>query len=483
MHRLDSPYADDQLARRVLPLNAHPITADGAYVLYWMQAYQRLDDNWAFRYAVREADRLGRPLVVHQGLDPSYPYASDRIHAFVLGGAGETARRAEELNVHYQFVLRRRRDDDRRVVDRLAARAALVVTDCYPTAGVRSRSARFADRVRVHVAEVDGHGIVPATLFPGEEYAARTIRPKLARVREHYLEPVETRGAQRRPNAAELRAIADVLQVPPLDLSHANIGAEIAACEIDHGVPPAPLVPGRAAALARLDRFLDIGFGAYDERRREPADDDGSSRLSPYLHFGHIGSAEVARAVLERGPEEQAEAYLDEVLTWRELAFNFCLRNPHHQTLDALPGWARATLDAHASDSREHLYTVEQLERGETHDPLWNAAQLELVSSGQLHNTMRQIWGKSVLLWTRDADEALSTLITLNDRWALDGRDPNSYTNILWCLGKFDRPFRERPILGTVRPISLQRAWKKFDLEPYVARWGRPEERPLSLGL
>ncbi len=482
MHSLDSAYATDQLAARLVEVNGRPDRGDGDFVLYWMQACHRLDDNWAFRYAVREADRLGKPLVVHQGLDPTYPYASDRIHHFVLHGARETAARAAELGVHYQFVLRRRRSDDRRVVDRIAGRAALVVTDLYPTAGVRERTARLAARLPVRVVKVDGFGIVPASLFPKEEYAARTIRPKLARVRAHFLEPVETRGGRIPLPAPAWRALGDEAGIAPIALDSADLTAEIAACEIDHTVPPAPLVPGRAAALARLAHFLDTGFGAYSTRRREPADDDGSSRLSPYLHFGHLGSAELARAVLERGPADQAEAYLDEACTWRELALNYCLRNPDHQTLRALPAWARESLEAHRSDLREHLYTVGQLERGETHDRLWNAAQQELVSSGQLHNTMRQIWGKSVLLWTRDADDALAALITLNDRWALDGRDPNSYTNILWCFGKFDRPFQERPILGKIRPISLARAWKKFDLDPYVARWGR-DDVPLTLAL
>lgn len=471
VHTLDSAFVADQLARRVVPANEQRLVPEGDYVLYWMQAYHRLDDNWAFRHAVREADRLNKPLVVHQGLDPTYPHASDRIHHFALAGARETARRAAELGVHYQFVLRRRRADDRRVVDRLASRAAVLVTDLFPTAGVRGRTLRLAERVAVRTVEVESFCVVPAAVFEKEEYAARTLRPKLAKLLDRALEPAEDRGPRRAATPALARLVAELTEVAPLDLATADLAAECAACEIDHAVPIAPLVPGRAAALARLEAFAADGLRRYGDRRRDPTDDAGTSRLSPYLHFGQVGPGEVARAVREAGPRAQAEAFLDELCTWRELAFNFCLRNPDHFRLRALPDWARRTLAEHEDDPREVTYTLAQMEHAETGDELWNAAQRELLATGQIHNMMRQVWGKSVLLWTNTYQRALEVLLHLNDRWGLDGRDPNSYANILWCFGKFDRAFQERPVWGKLRPISLARARQKFDAKTYMARW------------
>jgi deoxyribodipyrimidine photo-lyase len=203
----------------------------------------------------------------------------------------------------------------------------------------------------------------------------------------------------------------------------------------------------------------------------DPNDEWGSSRLSPYLHFGQLAAAEVARTMMRAGPADAVEAFLDELVTWRELSLNFCLRNPHYDTLDALPGWARRSLRAHARDRRDPEYRLDEFEQARTHDPLWNAAQRELLTTGAMHNFMRMLWGKSVVLWTRRPADALAWLLRLNNRYALDGRDPSSYAGIQWCFGKFDRPFATRPVLGSIRPMSLARARRRFDVDRYLSRW------------
>mgnify|MGYP002780040995 CR=1 FL=1 len=476
-HPLDSPFVADQLALRLVALNDVRLQPEGDYVLYWMQATQRLDENWALRHATLEADRLAKPLVIYQGLNPHYEHANDRIHAFVIVNAAELARRAEALGLTYLFHLRERIAGDNRVLDRLAARAALVVTDAYPTAGVAERSARVAARVRCRMVAVDGHGVVPVGAFTKEEYAARTIRPKLARLRDLALEPV----ADRPPRHAVSPSLRASLDVDVTDLSrvdwheHAALDALLARCEIDHAVPPVrSVVPGATAARARLHAFCDGALQDYEARRGDPADDEGSSRLSPWLHFGQLSAAEVARAARERGPAAQVEKFLDELLTWRELSLNFCTRNPHFRTLDALPAWARESLDRHAGDPREALYDLEAFERAATHHPLWNAAQRELLARGTIHNVMRMYWGKYVLLWSRTAEEAMRILHVLNNRWALDGRDPSSHAGIQWCFGKFDRPWARRPVLGTVRYLSIDLTYRKFDARGYERRWGAP---------
>ena len=469
-HPLGSLYVRDQISQRAVSLNEKRLQPEGEYVLYWMQSTQRFEDNWALRFATVEADRIGKPLLIHHGIDPTYPHASARFHTFVMEGARELAVRAERLGLTYRFALRARRDDDRRVVDRLAQRAALVVTDLFPTAGVAARSQRLADRVDCRAVAVDSVGVVPSAVLHREEYAARTIRPKLARLLDHCLEPVDDRPPKRSLAPAAFGA----LDVAWLDPARCDIAAEVARCEIDHDVAPVAARGGLRAARARLAAFVSDGLHDYAARRRNPSDDGGSSRLSPYLHFGMISPLEVVRTVRAGANADASEAFLNEMLTWRELSLNFCLRNPHHGSLLALPDWVQRSMGRHASDLREVTYTLEELERGMTHDPIWNAGQRELTETGQMHNVVRMLWGKAVITWTRTYEEALTTLLHLNNKYALDGRDPNSYAGIQWCFGKFDRPFAARPVWGTIRPMSLERAPSKYQMADYLARWREP---------
>ena len=467
-HPLGSPYVRDQLSLRAMPLNEKRLQPDGEFVLYWMQSTQRFEDNWALRLATLEADRVGKPLLIHQGLDPTYTYASARFHTFILEGAREMARRADSLGLTYRFALRRHRDDDRRVLDRLAQRASIVVTDLYPTAGVAERSQRFAERVNCRVIAVDSVGVVPSASFHKEEYAARTIRPKLAKLLEHSLEPVDDRAPKRTIPPALLASLG----VDWLDAAQCDIPAEVARCGIDQDVGAVAIPGGLLAARERLTAFAADGLRDYSVRRRNPSDDGGSSRLSPYLHHGMISPLEVVRTIRDVATAEQGEAFLNEMLTWRELSLNFCLRNPQHGSLAALPEWVHRSMRTHASDRRETTYTLDDLERAATHDPIWNAGQRELLETGQMHNVVRMLWGKSVITWAPTYEDALAWLLHLNNKYGLDGRDPNSFAGIQWCFGKFDRPFAARPVWGTIRPMSLERAHAKYDMNDYLARWG-----------
>jgi deoxyribodipyrimidine photo-lyase len=472
-HFLGSTYVRDQLALRTVALNEKRLQPDGDFILYWMQTTQRLEDNWALRMATLEADRVGKPLLVHHGLDPSYEYASARFHTFVMQGARELAARAEAQGIIYRFALRRRRDDDRRTLDRLATRAALVVTDQFPTAGVRERSRRFAERVNCRVLAVDSVGVVPAAMFHKEEYAARTIRPKLAKMLDHSLEVVEDRAPKRQLSASLLAS----LDMPWLDIARCDIAAEVARCEIDHDVSAVSLCGGLSPARARLAGFAHDGLHEYATRRRNPDDGGGSSRLSPYLHNGMISPLEVVRTVRNAASPEQSEAFLNEMLTWRELSLNFCLTNRSYGTLAALPDWVQRSMRAHANDMREVTYTLEELENASTHDPIWNAGQRELRETGLMHNVVRMLWGKSVLTWAPTYELALAWLLHLNNKYGLDGRDPNSFAGIQWCFGKFDRPFATRPVWGTIRPMSLERAHAKYDVADYITRWNGAAEK------
>ena len=476
-HPLDSPFVRDQLAIRATPLNEKRLQPDGEYILYWMQSTHRFDDNWALRYATIEADRIGKPLLIHHGLDPHYTYASDRFHTFIMEGAQELAHRAAALGLTYRFALRRRIADDARVVDRLASRACVVVTDLFPTAGIAERSARVAARVNCRMIAVDSVGVVAAGSFHKEEYAARTIRPKIAKLLDHSLQPVEDRAPRREPAASLMQS----LDVDWLDIARCDVATEVARCEIDHAVGAVATRGGLTTARARLSAFARDGLHDYAERRREPSDDRGSSHLSGHLHVGQISPYEIVSTVRDAATPAQSDAFLNEMLTWRELSFNFCLHNSEYASLAALPDWVQRSMQAHANDPRDVVYSLDQLERAETHDEIWNAGQRELVATGQMHNVVRMLWGKSVITWAPTYEHALAWLIHLNNKYGLDGRDPNSFGGIQWCFGKFDRPFATRPVWGTIRPMSLQRAHQKYDMKGYLQRWSGVAPAQLEL--
>lgn len=481
LHSLDSDFVRDQLVARTTDVNGKRTRPEGAWVLYWMQSTQRLHENWGLRAAIRAADKVGKPLIIHQGLDPSYPHASDRHHHHVLHSARDTAAAAEQAGLSYQFVLRERRDDDRRVVDRLAEQAYVVITDRFPTAGVDARTWRLAERVSCRVLAIDGACVVPSGVLTKAEWAARTIRPKLAKLRDHALERVEERPPRHALTPALQQRLRDARRVDALPLldwrtdaeAASEIARRIARCEIDHTVAPVTgLVPGARAAQQRLASFVQERLPAYTTRRNEAADDH-TSRLSPDLHFGHVAAAEVLRAALASdAPQADIEAFTDQVLTWRELSYNWCLHTPRFDQLDALPDWIQRTMAAHADDPRPESYTLEALDAAETDDALWNAAQRQLVHAGVIHNYARMLWGKQIVRWAPTYEQARAWMFHLNDRYALDGRDPNSVGGIMWCLGLWDRSWGNKPIWGGIRPMLTSRAGKKFDVGRYVRRWG-----------
>jgi deoxyribodipyrimidine photo-lyase len=466
-------------AARVARLNDQPERSGGDFVLYWIQAYHRAEQNWALTAAIEAANRLDRPLLAYHGLGFTYPHANDRIHRFILEGVAELREGFEKRGIGYHFYLRRRPEDPNDVLYRLARRAALVVTDDFPAFFLPEQTRRVAGRLDVALWAVDGNGIVPLGAIPGEQYGAYTIRARIRRLLPAHLRPVPEPKVRRDPLTLRLN-------IPETRVAPDSIDALIAACAVDHAVPPSPVYRGgRREARARLDRFVAGPLRAYASARNEPGE-DGTSRLSPYLHFGQIAPQEVALAV--RGAAgaaaEPREGFLEELIVRRELAFNFCRYNRHHRSLEALPGWARQSLARHARDPRPHVYTAKAFEAATTHDALWNAIQTELLTTGLMFGYNRMYWGKKIIEWSPSPEEAQRTMIALHEKYALDGRDPNTYSNILWCFGKHDRPWPERPVFGKVRYMSLAGMETKTDVAGYLARvnhWcdaaGRPELR------
>jgi len=480
-----------------------------------MQTTLRAHDNFALNFAVEQANALNLPLLVYHGLRHDYPWASDRLHTWILESVVDLYAAFAARGINYAFWLdqsvgeytewpagRREyrvpgtqyqvRGSAARVESvewsplvALARRAALVVTDYFPTFIVPRQTRGLRARVETPVVAVESATVVPMGYLTREFTTARAIRPVLMEALPHFLWPVDNPEPKIR-RAVELpfddsatRRLSD--RAPTGSESarpgregvprggSAEIAALVARCDVDHGVPPsATFRGGTRAGRARLTEFLRTGLRNYSERRNDPNQPDAVSRLSPWLHFGNLSMHEILLAAREAGPAHEYARFLDEALTWRELAHNFCHFNPRHRTPGAIPGWARRELAAHEADPRPHLYPLEEMELARTGEELWNAAQRSYLREGWMHNYIRMLWGKTVLQWTRNATECLQILEHLNNKYALDGRDPNSYGGIMWILGKFDRPFYRRPIYGTVRYMSLKAAKAKFDVGEYV---------------
>ena len=447
---------------RVQRLNGAPFRAGTRYVLYWAQMNRRVAFNHALAYAAGMANQAGLPLLVYEGLTCDYPYASDRLHTFILEGVPDTARELRKLGIGHVFYLRRTKVDANDALYRLADDAAAVVTDDYPGFFARQHNASVLRKLDIPYYAVDSSCIVPMSRFEKREYAAYTIRPKIKNLLPRYLAPVELPRLKKKFQAKAPGFHTEV--------TRSNIAELVASCDVDHSVGPSPVFCGGAGeAKRRLRRFLESNLHRYASLSNQPSE-HATSGLSPYLHFGHISSLEVALAVQDYAREYKliADDFLEELIVRRELAFNFARFAENPESLESLPNWALATLAKHARDKRDPVYTREQFERALTHDPLWNAGQKELLITGKIHGYYRMYWGKKILEWSATPEDALATAIYLNDRYALDGRDPNSYTNILWCFGLHDRPWIERPIFGQVRYMSYEGMRRKTDVDPYI---------------
>ena len=473
---------------RITRLNEKPVDRKGDFVLYWMQMQRRVSHNHTLDYALKCAREIGKPLVIYEGLRLDYPWASARLHQFIIEGMRDNMATAVRRGFAYWPFVESQKQPGRGLLARIAARAAVVVTDDFPCFIVPGQSASFAAKTDRAVIAVDSNSIVPLRLLGEAPYAAAHLR---RRIQKGFAEAFENRSARKpKPASAEASRIEPDFEVAQLD----DPEQLAASLPIDQKVGPvSERVGGATAAHAQLKAFIKHGLPRYADDRSAPMPPSAfhGSGLSPYLHLGHIGIEEVVMAVfgatggyassrlqLENqgkregffGNDRNANAFLDEALTWRDVGYVWHLhrREDTRSLATALPNWARSTLGAHAGDRRDFVYDLAAWESASTHDPLWNAAQRELVATGGIHNYLRMLWGKKVIEWSRTPEEAYQTLVHLNNKYALDGRNPNSYTGILWCFGLFDRPWAERNVLGQIRHMSSANTAKKFKLGPYL---------------
>ena len=436
----------------------------GRCVVYWMQRAQRALDNPALDLAVEQANALNQPLVVFFAPVPFYPGANLRHYAFLAQGIPDTSERARKRGIG--FVLRRHPEHSLlRFCEEV--KASLVIGDENPMREPSHWRKTAAKRLRLPLWTVDADVIVPSRLLEKEQYAAQTIRPRLRQRLEQFLTPPHNPKAKvewEKPRG--LHALPDD---GSFDITEDWKG-------LDRSVQPVDSFRGGTSeALKLLHHFVTQKLAHYSGRHGNP-EVDGTSRLSPYLHFGQIGPHTVALAVEQaKAPRKAKDDFLDQLITWRELSVNFVHFNPLYDSIASAPDWAQRTLSNHARDRRPVAYSPQQLEQAETGDELWNAAQRQMLHAGWMHNYMRMYWAKKILEWSVSPAGAYQMAVYLNDKYFLDGRDPDGYAGIAWAIaGKFDRPWFERPIFGTIRYISGNAARKKFNADKYIEQMRDP---------
>ncbi len=480
---------------RLRILNSESVRPDGKFVLYWMVASRRTRFNFGLQHAVDRAHELAQPLVVLEALRCDYPWSSERFHRFVLDGMADNAASLRKAGIHYYPYVESRPGAGKGLLAELSRHACLIVTDDFPAFMLPRMLESAGRRSAVQVQSVDSNGLLPLSAADRAFPTAHAFRRFLQRnLREHLaaFPKANPLSRLRLPKLSQLPA-AILKRWPPVpEKLLAGPESLLQTLPIDRSVRATATPGGPAAAHTALARFIGRIDRYSDDRNH--LDVEITSGLSPYLHFGHLASHEVCSSVLERedwtidrlgpgaagsregwwGLSRSAEAFLDQLVTWRELGYNMCRQREDYARYESLPQWATRTLADHAGDTREHLYTLTQFEEAATHDGLWNAAQNQLRRDGTIHNYMRMLWGKKILHWSESPQDALDIMIELNNKYALDGRNPNSYSGIFWVLGRYDRPWGpERPIFGKVRYMTSDNTARKLKVAGYLERFGR----------
>ena len=444
---------------RVKLLNDNPVSDDGAYVLYWMQQSQREPMNPALEYAARAANDSNLPLLTTFGLDKAYPDGNQRHFAFMLQGLAETTERLARRGI--KMVARFGSPPE--IAEALAEKAALVVCDRGYLRHQRQWRQSLASSAATRVVQVEGDVVVPVeSASEKREWAARTLRKKIGDRFDRYVRHVAPTKLKKSSLPLKLKGDLDFRRWQQI-LDDLDTDRTVRTVARFRG--------GTKAARKALTDFLRNGLPGYNEARNDPSDPQ-AAELSPYLHFGQISPVEVAIKVrrAKAASDKDKSAFLEELIVRRELACNFVYYTADYDKFSCLPDWARKTLSEHKDDDRPTHYTRKQLENAETDDPYWNAAMREMLGTGYMHNHMRMYWGKKILEWCNTPQYAYSTALYLNNKYFLDGRDPNSFSNVAWIFGLHDQAWAEREIFGKVRYMNVSGLQRKFDIEKYVRR-------------
>jgi deoxyribodipyrimidine photo-lyase len=448
---------------RVKKLNSYSILTDKKYILYWVHSSQRYKFNPSLNYSIELANSHKKPILAFFGLTESYPEANERHYKFMLEGLKELKSNLEKINIPF-FVIRGNPCD---ICQKLSEKASAVVVDKAYLRIEKEWNNKLTDSLNCALYEVDNNLVVPIEISSRkEEYSAATLRRKITPLLDRYLADVQYK---------KLTAPSNNINIEGFELLHLGDPARIAKqLNVDHSVAPVEWIKGgESEARKMLDSFILKKLGKYSEKRSDPGL-DWTSNMSPYLHFGHISPIQIALSVIgakNKDNEKSVDAYLEELIVRRELAFNFVYYNENY---DGYPGmtnsWAIESLEKHKSDKRGRLYSKEQLENAQTDDDYWNAAQIELLKTGKMHSYMRMYWCKKIIEWSPSPESAYDRSIYLNNKYSIDGRDPNSFAGVAWCFGKHDRAWKEREIFGKLRYMSYDGLKRKFHMAAYVKK-------------
>ncbi len=485
-------------AQRIRPGNEKQVNPDGEFVLYWMIANRRTQSNYSLDRAIDWCHELNRPLVILEALRCGYRWASDRIHVFVIQGMIDNQRDCERAPVSYYPYIESSNGAGKGLLAALAARACVVVSDDFPCSFLPRMIESAARQIPVKFELVDSNGMIPVRATDRVYSRAHDFRRYLQKnigswlVQQPRLRPLNNLNLPLLPELPQ----HIVKKWPIADLAKLDGGpGALEKLPIDHSVIPTEIRGGSKGAGKQLRRFVsEAMLGRYSVDRNQP-EQDVASGLSPWLHFGHISSHQIFKAVCNYRPwsvecisenatgssrgwwgaAPEVESFLDEMITWRELGYNRCGLTDNYDQYESLPEWAQNTLADHQSDRRPYLYSLDEFAQGMTHDELWNAAQNQLAREGRIHNYLRMLWGKKILEWTESPRQALEFMIELNNKFALDGRNPNSYSGIFWVLGRYDRAWGpERPIYGKVRYMTSENTARKVKVKDYIRRYASP---------
>ncbi|MGQ9608179.1 MAG: deoxyribodipyrimidine photo-lyase [bacterium] len=425
-------------------------------IVYWMSRDQRMNDNWALIFAQELAIEYKEPLIIVFCLVPQFSEATIRQYSFMLKGLKELDTELHGLNIPFYVLPGEPKSEIPKFIDLFSAK--VLITDFDPLNIKRRWKDEVIKKSNITIYEVDAHNVVPCWIASvKQEYSAYTIRPRINRLLHEFIDEFPALKCQ------------DILS----EKMHENNWDElIKTLKIDFSVPEVSwIVPGEKSAKETLQNFISEKLEFYAEERNDPIK-NGQSNLSPYIHFGLISSQRIVLEVIKSKVSQKAkDAFLEELIIRKELADNFCYYNPYYDSFEGFPDWAKHTLDDHRNDERENIYSLKQFELAQTEDELWNAAQKEMLKTGKMHGYMRMYWAKKILQWSESPEEAIKIAIYLNDRYELDGRDPNGYTGIAWSIGGVhDRAWQERPIFGKIRYMSYNGCKSKFNVNAYISK-------------
>jgi deoxyribodipyrimidine photo-lyase len=441
-------------------------------VVYWMSRDQRVEDNWALLLSRAIAQEADVPVVVVFCLTDDFLGAGRRHYDFMLKGLQELEAALSLKKIPFFFLQGDPGKEIPQFVNKYGAGA--LVTDFSPLRIKAGWVEQIIPEIKIPFFEVDAHNVVPCwEASQKQEYAAHTFRPKLYGLLPEFLEELpELEPNSRSSEISQGACMPEILsRTQETGIKTLLLGG-ISHKSGDFLFEPEHFKPGEKAARKVMESFLTDRLDSYSKLRNDPTK-NALSNLSPYLHFGQISAQRIVLEVEKaKSDPESKKAFLDEILVWKEISDNFCFYNPGYDRFESFPAWARESLNAHRHDRRSHVYTLEEFEAGKTHDPLWNASQMELLSTGKMHGYMRMYWAKKILEWSESPEKALEISVLLNDRYELDGRDPNGYAGIAWSIGGVhDRAWKEREVTGKIRYMSYEGCKRKFDVKSYIAKY------------